>query len=43
MTEAEVRELLRRCGDFDGTQYGEPAVVFWAEALACRWLPNLGF
>jgi hypothetical protein len=41
VTEAEVRELLNVCGEYDGTEYGEPAVVFWAEAPDCRWLPNL--
>jgi hypothetical protein len=43
VTEAEVRELLNVCGEYDGTEYGEPAVVFWAEALDCRWLPNLAY
>lgn len=43
MTEAEVRELLKICGGYDGASYGEPAVVTWADALDCAWVPNLGY
>lgn len=43
MTEAEVRELLAVCASYDGTEYGEPAVVAWRDSLDCPWVPNLSF
>jgi hypothetical protein len=43
MTEAEVRQLLKVCGEYDGTTYGEPAVATWTDALDNAFVPNLSY